>query len=106
MGAIERFGDQGRTLDDPRMERCQLPPLPEIFLATWAGVMGNAEGGQDLEDLATAKRAVLREYLPYVNGVPRDDTRRRFFRALDPKQFQEWFMAWVRRLRARPEARA
>jgi predicted transposase YbfD/YdcC len=104
MGAIERFLDQVRTIDDPRMERCKLHPLPEIFLATWAGVMGNAEGWQDIEDFAAAKREVLREYLPYVNGVPSDDTLRRFFRTLDPKRFQECFMAWVRTLRALPEA--
>jgi hypothetical protein len=64
MGAIERFLDQVRPIDDPRMERCQRHPLPEIFLATWAGVMGHAEGGQDIEDFAAAKREVLREYLP------------------------------------------
>jgi predicted transposase YbfD/YdcC len=104
MGAIERFLDQVRTIDDPRMERCKLPPLPEIFLATLAGVIGNAEGWQDIEDFAAAKLEVLREYLPYGNGVPSDDTRRRFFRALDPKRFQECFLAWVRTLRALPEA--
>src|SRR3954453_8155859 len=104
MGAIERFLDQVRTIDDPRIERCKLHPLPEIFLATWAGVMGHAEGGQDIEDFAAAKLEVLREYLPYVNGVPSDDTLRRFFRTLDPKRFQECFMAWVRTLRALPEA--
>jgi predicted transposase YbfD/YdcC len=104
MGAIERFLDEVRTIDDPRIERCKLHPLPEIFLATLAGVIGNAEGWQDIEDFAAAKLEVLREYLPYVNGVPSDDTLRRFFRTLDPRRFQECFMAWVRTLRALPEA--
>ncbi|MBS0236206.1 MAG: ISAs1 family transposase [Proteobacteria bacterium] len=34
--------------------------------------------------------------MPYKNGIPSDDTFRRFFRALSPNQFQELFHHWIR----------
>lgn len=34
--------------------------------------------------------------MPYKNGVPSDDTLRRFFRAIDPKDFQNRFVSWVK----------
>jgi len=104
MSAVRRFLDEVSGIDDPRIERCKLHPLPEIFLATLCGVIGNAEGWQDIEDFAKAKLEVLRGYLPYVNGAPSDDTLRRVFRALDADAFGACFMAWVKTLRALPEA--
>ena len=40
----------------------------------------------------------LKQYLPFKNGIPSDDTFRRFFRAIDPKKFQENFINWVNSL--------
>jgi nicotinamide riboside kinase len=37
----------------------------------------------------------LRKYLAYHNGVPSDDTLRRFFRAIDRNQFQRLLMQWI-----------
>lgn len=104
MPPIARFLDHVSDIEDKRVERCKLHPLPEIFLATLVGVLGNAEGWQDIQDFARAKLEVLREYLPFTNGVPSDDTLRRFFRTLDPDVFRDRFMAWVKTLRALPEA--
>ncbi|NJO17144.1 MAG: transposase family protein [Thioploca sp.] len=38
---------------------------------------------------------MLRQYLAYRNGIPSDDTLRRFFRAIDSNQFQRLFMQWI-----------
>jgi predicted transposase YbfD/YdcC len=47
-------------------------------------------------DFGKIKIKYLREYLPYKNGIPSDDTFRRFFRAINPEKFQELFRQWVR----------
>jgi DDE family transposase len=45
-----------------------------------------------------AKIDYLRSIMPFSNGIPSDDTFRRFFRALDPNAFQSLFIKWVKRL--------
>jgi hypothetical protein len=37
----------------------------------------------------------LGKIFPYKNGIPSDDTFRRFFRAFDPNKFQEKFREWI-----------
>ena len=48
------------------------------------------------ETFGHAKLAFLKQYLPFENGIPSDDTFRRFFRAIAPEKFQELFVEWVR----------
>ena len=43
-----------------------------------------------------AKVEFLRRYLPYEHSIPGDGMLRRFFRAIDPKQFQRLFAEWIR----------
>lgn len=40
----------------------------------------------------------LRSFFPYSNGIPSDDTLRRFFRDLNPKSFQCCFAEWAKTL--------
>jgi predicted transposase YbfD/YdcC len=92
------FLDYFSTLEDPRVERCKLYPMAEIFFLTLLAVICGAEGWEDIELLGHSKLALLRRYLPYSHGIPSDDTLRRFFRAIDPKAFQECFISWVNSL--------
>src|SRR5690606_18745340 len=50
----------------------------------------------DIEEFGKAKLDFLRQYLPYQNGIPSDDTLRRFFRAIDTSQFQRLSVQWIR----------
>lgn len=99
----ETFLDHFEGLEDPRSARNQLYPMPEILLTALCAAICGAEGWQDVENYGEAKLEELREYLPYANGIPSDDTFRRFFRSLNPDVFQELFRAWVRKLHALPE---
>lgn len=92
MDFLDIFGQ----LDDPRMECKKLHPLPEILLLTLCAVICGAESWDDIETFGESKLIFLRQYLPYENGVPSDDTLRRFFRAIDSAQFQRLFIEWVR----------
>jgi predicted transposase YbfD/YdcC len=92
MDFLDVFGQ----LDDPRIDRKKLHPMPEILLLTLCAVICGAESWDDIETFGEAKVEFLRKYLPYEHGIPSDDTLRRFFRAIDPKQFQQLFVDWIR----------
>lgn len=92
------FLDIFQTLEDPRSTRNRLYSISEILLAALCAAICGAEGWQDVEDFGKAKLDYLRQFLPFPNGIPSDDTFRRFFRALDPGKFQELFRAWVKNI--------
>ena len=95
---VDAFLDHFSTLEDDREAGKVLHPVPEIMLVTLCGVIAGAEGWEDIEDYGTSKLEVLREILPFVHGVPSDDTLRRFFRSIDPEVFREIFAAFIRDL--------
>jgi predicted transposase YbfD/YdcC len=97
------FLDHFKDLEDPRSERNRSYTMSEILLVTLCAAICGAEGWQDVEDFGKAKIDYLRQFLPYKNGIPSDDTYRRFFRAIDPKQFQELFRNWVQSLQSQIE---
>ena len=91
----EGFLDHFKNLKDPRSSRNRLYGMSEILLAALCAAICGAEGWQDVEDFGNLKIDYLRTHLPYKNGIPSDDTFRRFFRSLDPDKFQELFRNWV-----------
>jgi predicted transposase YbfD/YdcC len=92
------FLDYFEGMEDPRIDRQKLHPMNEILLLTLCGIICGCDGWIDIETFGKAKQDFLKEYLPYENGIPSDDTLRRFFRALDPEQFQEKFIEWAKQL--------
>ena len=97
---LESFVDTFEALEDPRIERSRLHPLPEVLLVTLCGVIAGCEGWCDIEHFARERIDFLRRFRPFVNGVPSDDTLRRVFRALDPSAFSvlfgQWAQGWYR----------
>jgi predicted phosphoadenosine phosphosulfate sulfurtransferase len=77
--------------------------MAEILLVTLCGSVCGAEGWQDIEDYGNAQIDFLRKLLPYKNGIPSDDIFRRFFRALDPTEFQKLFCEWMKSLQPQVE---
>ena len=92
------FLDYFQDIKDPRIDRKKLYPMEEIFLVTICGVICGAEGWSDLWLFGKRKLAYLRTILAFNNGIPTDDTFRRFFRSLDPKLFQGKFLEWAKSL--------
>jgi predicted transposase YbfD/YdcC len=90
------FLDHFSGLEDSREAGKVLHAVPEILLVTLCGVLAGAEGFEDMEDYGESKLDLLRELLPFAHGIPSDDTRRRFFRAVDPYAFAEGFVAFAR----------
>jgi len=69
MNFLDIFGQ----LDDPRIERKKLHPMPEILLLTLCAVICGAENWDDIELLGKSKLMFLRQYLPYESGIPSDE---------------------------------
>jgi predicted transposase YbfD/YdcC len=85
-------------MKDPRIERKKLHPLENIIFISIAAVVCGADTWEDLEDFGHAKFDWLSGILDMKNGVPSHDTFNRFFRALDPGEFEKHFMAWAQSL--------
>ena len=89
------FVDEFAQLSDPRSERNRLYSIEEILLLSLCACICGAEGWQDVEDFGKLKIQYLRQYLDYGNGIPSDDTFRRFYRNIDPDEFEKLFRKWV-----------
>jgi predicted transposase YbfD/YdcC len=92
---LESFLDTFEQLDDPRIDRRKLHPLLEILLLTACGVAAGCDGWSDIELFGKQRLELLRTFRPFENGVPSDDTLRRFFQSVNPEQFQRLFTQWM-----------
>jgi len=95
MGFFSVFLSHFCSLEDPRQSSKVMHPLPEIMLVTLFGVVCGCDGWADIERYGKAKLPLLRDFLPYEQGVPSDDTLRRFFKRLDPEAFRDCFVSFV-----------
>ncbi len=92
------FLDEFEKIKDPRSKRNKLYSIAEILLVTFLSVICGAEGWQDVENYGKSKINYLRRYLDYTNGIPSDDTIRRFFRSINVDNFKQIFCEWIKSL--------
>jgi predicted transposase YbfD/YdcC len=90
-------------MKDPRIERKKLHPLENIIFISIAAVLCGAETWEDLEDFGRAKFDWLSGILDMKNGVPSHDTFNRFFRALNPGEFERHFVVWAQSIIAKDD---
>jgi predicted transposase YbfD/YdcC len=83
-------------IEDPRVERTKRHQLLDIILIAILGVLCGAEGWVEIESFGNTKEAWLKTFLDLPNGIPSHDTFGRVFARIDPKQFEECFLDWVR----------
>ena len=89
----ESFGDFINGIKDHRVDRNKLHSIKEILFLSLTAIISGAEGWRDIERFGKLKLEFLRTIFPYSNGIPSDDTLRRFFRTLDPEKFSTCFSA-------------
>lgn len=90
--AIEPFS----VLTDPRTGRNKQHYFGEIIFIALAAIICQCEGFDDMERFAKNKENWLRKFLKLPNGIPSDDTFRRVFSCINPKQFNACFIEFVR----------
>jgi DDE_Tnp_1-associated len=88
---VEHF----QTLEDPRIERTKKHPLLDILVIAVCTLLTGGEGFQDMELFGKSKQAWLQTFLALPHGIPSHDTFGRVFARLNPKRFQECFLAWT-----------
>ncbi len=93
---IDSFLEHFSNLKDPRINRKKLYPLDEILLVALCAVICGAEGWTDFAVFGKEKLDFLRAYLPFKNGIPSRLTFSRVFWVLNPENFKECFIEWVK----------
>ncbi len=86
------------TLEDPRVERTRLHLLSDILTIAILSILAGGQGWEDMELYGISKQAWLSTFLALPNGIPSEDTFRRVFERIDPKQFEQCFDRWVKQL--------
>jgi len=84
-------------LRDPRVTgRCD-HDLLDVILIVICGTIAGADDFVSIASFARSKETWLRERLglQLANGIPSHDTLTRVFAVVNPKQFNECFLAWV-----------
>jgi len=83
-------------LTDPRTGRNKQHYFGEIIFIALAAIICQCEGFEDMERFAKGKKTWLKKYLKLPNGIPSDDTFRRVFSCINPKQFNACFIEFIR----------
>lgn len=85
-------------VEDPRRDITKLHLLNDILLISILTVICGAEIWKDIETFASSKVDFLSTFLELPNGIPKLDTYRSVFAAIDSEQFEKCFIEWVNSL--------
>lgn len=80
---------------EPHQERKITHKLPEILFLAITATIANAEDWDEISDFGEDNIDWLRKLSPFENGIPSYHTIARVFSAMNPKEFQSAFIAWM-----------
>ena len=89
---VEHFS----SITDPRIDRCKLHKLIDILVIATCATICGAETWEEFELFGESKKDWFKKFLELPNGIPSHDTFRRVISRIDPRQFQQCFLQWVR----------
>jgi predicted transposase YbfD/YdcC len=90
------IADHFSAIDDPRIERSKQHKLIDIITIAICAVICGAEGWTDIETYGVTKYEWFSQFLELPNGIPSHDTFARLFARLNPQQFQQCFLDWIK----------
>jgi predicted transposase YbfD/YdcC len=90
---IECFSE----LSDPRIDRRKFHKLLDVVVIGLCTVISGGEGFTDMEAYGKAKKEWLKTFLELEHGIPSHDTFGRVFAVLDPQEFEQCLLSWVKR---------
>ena len=100
-GLLRAFAD----LEDPRMDRTKKHSLGDILTIAICAVICGADGWVQIEMFGNSKKKWFETFLDLPNGIPSHDTFGRLFAKLDPRAFEECFVAWITELATASQGR-
>lgn len=83
-------------MSDPRIERTKRHKLIDIITIALCAVICGADNWVALETYGCAKYEWLKTFLELPNGIPSHDTFSRVLAQLNPQEFQECFLSWMK----------
>ncbi len=90
------IADHFSAIEDPRIDRSKHHKLIDIITIAICAVICGAEGWTDMETYGVTKYEWLKQFLELPNGIPSHDTFARVFARLNPQQFQQCFLNWIK----------
>ena len=93
---LSGFLDYIGNIEDHRAQDNQRYSVAEIIFLTVVGIFADCSNWKEIEQFGKSTISLLREYLPYKEGTPSDDTLRRFFRILDSDSLSESLSLWLK----------
>jgi predicted transposase YbfD/YdcC len=93
---LKAIGIEFEKLRDPRLNRTKEHQLIDIITISICAIICGAQGWTDIELFGKRKYAWLKTFLELPSGIPSHDTFGRVFAMLDPQEFQDCFVKWVR----------
>jgi len=91
-GIEEHFG----RLTDKQRGAGKRHKLIDIITIAICGIISGADDWPGIEEYGQCKEEWLRHVLGLAHGIPSHDTFGRVFRMIDPEEFANSFMEWVR----------
>jgi len=91
--------DHFNSITDPRIERTKLHLLIDIIVITICAVICGAKTWESIELVGKEKYEWFSKFLKLPNGIPSSDTFRRVFILLNPLQFKNCFLDWIKAIR-------
>jgi len=91
--------DHFEGLEDPRIDRTKRHKLIDIIVIAICAVICGADGWVDIAEVGEAKHDWFKKFLELPNGIPSHDTFGRVLAALNPAQFKNCFLSWIKSIR-------
>ncbi|MEM1395170.1 MAG: ISAs1 family transposase [Cyanobacteria bacterium P01_H01_bin.150] len=83
-------------VEDPRIDRTKRHQLIDVITIAICAVICGADSWVAIETYGHAKQEWLKRFLELSNGIPSHDTFARIFSLIDPQNFQECFVSWMK----------
>jgi len=85
-------------LEDPRDKRGKKHELRDILIMTIYGILSGYTDFENMADFLKMKEKYFTNLLNLKNGVPSHDTFSRVFAIINPKEFMELFINWIKEI--------
>jgi len=92
----ENLIDFLESIEDPRIDRQKKHELIDILVIAICSSICGAANWVEVEEFGKAKLNWFSTFLNLKHGVPSHDTFRRVFILLNPEQFRDSFIGWVK----------
>lgn len=93
---LAKLEEHFSSIPDKREQYKVRYPLFDVILTTVVGVICGADGWEAIEEVGKSKLPLLKKYGYFHFGVPVHDTIARIISAIEPEQFQDSFIQWMK----------